>query len=509
MIIALFVACKSSHLSYPFYWDESWPYAAAIKEMYLHGPSIIPGAINSDLSRGHPLFFHAASAVWMRFFGPSNFSLHAFALLISVTFLVFIYEALIRLFNATVAGIGLLLITTQVPFFVQSSFVLPEVLVAFMAFAGLVFYVCGRHVLTALCLTILFFTKESGLVLGLVLGFDALIGLFSKDCDWRIRLYRLLSVALPGLAIFIFFVLQRHLLGWYFFPSHTNLIVQKWGDFWYGFSVNCLVGVFNYNHRYYYFLLLSVLATAVALKTKNLKFLIFAMPVAIGYCMVNVRLASQLQGLLLLLLFHFSIAVMLFVLLKSENTFNTTQKRFVVLAWIFIVSYLLFTSVNFFTPRYLIAAIVPVMVTTAIIVNFLIDTAGKTVLYAFLVCSAVIAIKQFRGNRSFGDIDLGAFDGMYVHQKVVDYFEQNNYYDKSIGCLFMLNKNLVLPATGYLNGSKAFRKAAYTIDDKTDFAIFDNVETDYRYEFIKKDSNFHLVQRYEKGMVWAEIYARK
>ena len=91
IILLVFVALKIPHLHYAYFWDESWPYAPALRAMYLHGPGLMPNAIDPELSRGHPLLFHALAATWMKIFGTSHVSLHSFALLISILFLIFIY----------------------------------------------------------------------------------------------------------------------------------------------------------------------------------------------------------------------------------------------------------------------------------------------------------------------------------------------------------------------------------------------------------------------------------
>jgi len=106
LVLVIFIACKIPHLYYPYYWDESWPYAVAIKDMYKHGISLLPSAIDPELSRGHPLFFHAFAAIWMNIFGASHVAMHSLALFISVLFLIAVYEAGLRLIAiiATVAS---------------------------------------------------------------------------------------------------------------------------------------------------------------------------------------------------------------------------------------------------------------------------------------------------------------------------------------------------------------------------------------------------------------------
>ena len=89
--IVCLILFKLPHLYLPYYADEAWSYAPAIKIMAQNGPSLLPGAISADYTRGHPLLFYFLSSSWIRLFGDSNFSLHSFALLISVLLVLAVY----------------------------------------------------------------------------------------------------------------------------------------------------------------------------------------------------------------------------------------------------------------------------------------------------------------------------------------------------------------------------------------------------------------------------------
>ena len=140
LVLVCFVCFKIPHLYYPFYCDEGWVYAPAVKTMATHGPSLLPGSIPSGYSRGHPLLFHFLCSVWIRCFGYSNVAVHSFPLLVSVLCLIAIFEGCLRMFGGRVATVALLLVATQVIFFVQSSFVLPEVMVTMFTFLSLYYY---------------------------------------------------------------------------------------------------------------------------------------------------------------------------------------------------------------------------------------------------------------------------------------------------------------------------------------------------------------------------------
>jgi len=468
----------------------------------------MPNAIDAEISRGHPLFFHAMAAAWIHIFGASHIAMHSFALFISVLFLIAIYEAGIRLFNERVAIMALILVATQVVFFVQSSFVLFEVLVAFLAFVSMYFYVKDKYLLTALCLTALFYTKESGLIMGFVLGVDSIAGLFSKSNDWKTRLYRLLSVSAPCILIMVYFIIQKQVRGWYIFPFYHDLIEYNWNPWFYNFKMNCLRNSFWDHLRYYYFDLLLLLSIIAAIKNKSYKYLVFLIPGIIIYCMIDDKRSRLLAGQLFLVLFFLSIILLLYVLSTLKVFANTRQKRFIVLSAVFIPCFFCFSCMNFFTYRYLLAAFIPLLFFTAVMYDKLIERSYPVLFYPVLALVLAISFFSFKTDEGHGDSDIGAFTGIAIQQDVVDYLEQNNLYDKTIGCDgFLELEHLLNPATGFLHSDKAFKKGSYNLD--ADYVVFDNLESDPKYLQIKNNPAFYVVHRYEKNGLWDEIYKRK
>src|ERR1700749_2381100 len=127
-------------------------------------------------------------------------------------------------------------------------------------------------------MTLLFYTKESGLVVGVVLGIDALAGVADKQTTLKLRIYRLLAVSVPWALIGIFFLMQKHLRGWYVFPLHTNMIQHRWDLFWFTFRMSCVQTLFCGQLRFYYFLLLLALAILATVRQKKIKLLTILLP---------------------------------------------------------------------------------------------------------------------------------------------------------------------------------------------------------------------------------------
>jgi 4-amino-4-deoxy-L-arabinose transferase-like glycosyltransferase len=510
IVLAIFVACKIPYLQYSYYWDESWPYATAVTDMYRHGISLMPDAIDAEVSRGHPLFFHAAAALWMKVFGNSHVAMHSFALFISVLFLIAVYEAGLRLFNTRVAALALLMVATQEMFFVQSSMLLLEMLVAFLCFISLVFYVKEKYFLTALSLTLLFYTKESGLIMGFVLGADALMQLLRRDAPLKKSLLGILSVGVPVMLIGIFFLLQKHIRGWYIFPFYAGLVQHDWSKFWYSFRINCIRSEFYDFLKFRYFQLLALVAIAVAVKQKNARPLVILLPVVcIYYFIDDMRAGRLLPGIPFFIVFIGSVFSFLYVYASLED-YTRQQQRLIVLSGLFILCFLCFSATNFFTPRYLLASIIPLFFITAVFFDSLTRQINFWLYYPVAATAIVISIFAFKANDHAGDTDLGAYDAVEVQQKLADYFQKNVAYDASIGCgPFIERQHLIDPATGYLRGDTGYRHVKWDIDDRASYVLFDNVENDSRYDQVKSDAAFQRVFRAEKGKVWGEVYKRK
>ena len=510
LLLILFIIFKIPHLSYPYYWDESWPYATAIAEMCRNGISLLPTAIDGEISRGHPLFFHAAAALWMKIFGSSHISMHSFALSISCVFLVVIYEAGLRLFNRKVAFMALLLVATQVVFFVQSSYVLFEMLIALLVFLSIWLYTTGRYWLTALCLSALFYTKESGLIAGFVLGLDAIVRLFDNKTTLKKRIMPAVSIAIPCVLIAIFFILQKQARGWYVLPYYTGLIEHKWDAFWRVFSKITISSQFIDDYRYNYLYLLIILCVFIGIKNKWYSLLPIIIPAAIIYYIA----ADKVELTYPYALFYFITLIVSYIgciYLFSRPVYfkELRQRKFIFLSGFFIICFVIFSSLNFFTYRYLLASIVPLLFLAAVFIEKLLQGMHKSLYFVALAVVAYISFYAYVHDKGYGDTDRAGFSGMKVQQAVVDFFENNNYYNKSLGIGgFLCREHLMDPTTGFLKSKKVFTDVKWEITGATDFTEFDNIECDYRYREIKSSPDFHLVFRYTKGDLWAEIYQK-
>ena len=79
----LFAFLSFPLIDVPFYWDEIWVYAPALTEMAEIGPTLLPGVLDAELSRGHPLLFHFLGGIFINLFGDDLTTFRLYALLIS------------------------------------------------------------------------------------------------------------------------------------------------------------------------------------------------------------------------------------------------------------------------------------------------------------------------------------------------------------------------------------------------------------------------------------------
>lgn len=506
-IMAVFIILKIPHLFANFFWDESWPYASGVYTMYANGPSLKPGAIDGELSRGHPLLFHFLGALWMKIFGTTKLAIHSYALAISLLLLISVYEAGVRLFSKQVATTALLLVAFQLTFFVQAAFVLPEVLVALCGFLSVYFYVTNKYWLTTLMLTMLFFTKESGLVLGAVLGIDAFISLFHKAETLKSRVLKIVSVSVPIVLIGLFFVTQKVINGWYVLPLYTEGLEHSWQAYYEKMREGAKF-VFRNDFRRYFFLLLVILSLVIALKQKRI---LSALPVMAGltvFLMASDSFHFIASSYIVVILFLISILVFFIKAADITGCRNGIQRKFLALSGIFCVLFFMFSAYNmFYIFRYLLIALVPVLFVSALLYEYYSKNLLRKFSIIFLLPVVVIQAYAFKNTPGIGDSQLGAFDGIYIHEQVVDFLVKNKLHDKSIGVGANMQRiHLVDPYSGYLNSPDTFTNVQWDITPETQIVIFDNLEPDNRHKFVCKDSNYKLIFRTTKGEGWAEIY---
>ncbi len=466
-IVLLFVALKIPHLNVPFYWDECWPYASAIRRMFELGPTLLPGSLPEEYSRGHPLLFHFLASAWMKIWDTSSISMHSFSLMVACSAIIIVYETGLRIFNKLVAFNASLLVAFQVLFFVQATFLLPEVLLAALGMLTIFAYSSRRNILLLISLSLLLLTKESGLILGFVLGVHALIQLVRNRAHFMQNLVRILMLIGALVPFVLFFLLQYQHTGWLIFPVHENLIDTGSQDVFQKIK-SCFTILFISDLRAYQWLVLLVCVIAIIVIRRR---------ITINTAIWN----SAKQGKLLILC-----------------------------SGLFVVAFMLFSSFNILISRYLLVALLPLLLILSVLIStFAEQLLLKRAWLSSLAIAAILAI-AFAKDRGHNDSNLGAYNAMKVQQGIVDFLEKRNAFEAGI-CSDQYLQRIILtdPYTGYLSSEqRVFHAVSEMLQGGTQFVILTNIEPEGKYGFVKSDSTFKLVYTMQINSVWGEVYER-
>jgi len=448
-----FVVFKIQDLFLPYFWDEAWSYVPAIKEMALKGPSLLPDSISPDLYRGHPLLFYFLSSLWMNLWGTNSWITRLFPLIISLFFLYASFLFTKKNFNYLTAIVTLFFLMIQSVFFAQSTFLLPEILLALFTVLSLKSYLDKKYISTVIWLTFALYTKESAIVIWGVITFFRSVEIYKTSGVSIIeKSKRLFLFLLPLILIFIFFLIQKLMVGWYFFPEHLSYLDPE--EF-----VGRLSG-----YSSYLFIFMG----------RNL-------------------------------LTFFGLIAMIWLIIKKDSQLKEKQRPLLILCF-FVVSYLLFSSANFYSPRYLLSILPFVII---IWVYFLVRVTEKYHKAFAMLLFIVIAANNIHftlNKRGGNDHTIGYRDLISVHSGIIEYCEKLEIHDNTIYTHFLMYNNLTNPDLGYLSKDKGvFTNVQNKFTDETEFAIISSNELDKNaYETIKK--NGLRMKRFEQNGSWSELY---
>ena len=417
-----------------------------------------------------------------------------------------------QLFGHREAVVALLLVSTRVIFFVNSSFVYPEIMLALFAFLSLYCYSRDYFLLTAIMLFMLFFTKEGGLLFGAVIGIDAFVSLFRKNESIGRRLTRSAAVLVPVCLIGLFFVLQKATLGWYILTEHANMIQPNWNSYYLMFKTG-LYWTFRGDHAMYvlvcFIIMLSVIPTV---KFKNIRYLFLIPPAIVVYAQAQMT-ATGVQGSVVWMAFFILLfTIPVHYLLQLRRTLNASAQKFIMLMSICVVIFVLYSSLTQIAYRYMIVCIVFTMVFLAVCITTFIATEIKPVFYMAICGILLIGAYGFYSNDRAEDTQLGAFGTMNIELHEFSYLEKEHAYDKDIAfaCTWELLR-LTDTTQGFLSSSRTFTHLhRFPVTPATEYAMFGNCcDCDPGdYQRMIKDTSFHRVFAMKDRRMWVEIYKR-
>jgi len=459
VLIIAFIIFKIPYLSLPYYWDEGW-FSYATHAMYDNGLRLLPDAIPVELSRGHPVLFHFFAAAWMRIFGTSIIASHTFPLFLSVCLILVLYITAKKIFSPEVGFISCIVFSLQQIFLAQSSFLLLEVMLSLFAVLTLFAYLTSKKILYILSGTLLLMTKEPGIIVVISIGLhQLLLFLFDKQNHKTFQQYfkELLIATIPVFIVSIYFSIQKIMFGWFFFPLHLALM--------------------NYDIA----VVLSKLETYAA------------------YLFIY-------YGRNVLSLF-FILSIIFYFIFRNKNM-SKIQQQTVLLFAIFIVAFLFFASLNFFSPRYILCVFAPFVMIVVFIIHstFINHQWVKVSIFIIIISVSGYYITQRKSN---ADHNLGYADAVSIHQQTVKFCESENLFNRNIYAHFLMRMDLTNPITGYLeNSNRRFNHVSEKYNLKTEYIIQSNIESETYtlVDSLKKAGKLTLIKSFKKNKAWTEIY---
>lgn len=466
LVLVILVICLLPFLRFPYYWDEAWVYGRGVRIMSMNGPGLLPTALPVDISRGHPLLFYFLGGIWLKIFGNTIYASHLFSLFVTLILIYAVYRLCADFLSKRLAFFIITLLVLQPVFLGQSCLVLPEMMLAMWTILCLWAFYSGKKMLYVLFGAFLILTKETGIVCIIAIGINEIFfDLFQEPgTGTRSRWTRLITnykkyfyIALPVLIASVHFILQKIIYGWFLFPEHLGYISFKWPDLSHKFQ------------KYFSYLFIF-----------------------------DGRNAFFFGGL---------IALLILLIRKArpgQDPAAGRRIRILTCLALFIFLYLFFSSVNFYSNRYILSAVPPLI----ILCVYLVDTAMKnavlrwTAFTAFVITGIYYALNV----RTNADHNPGYASCVKLYKESVDYCVKENFSRKKIYTDFLVKNALTDTLSGYLDGKQAFKNTDSNFDPSVELCIFSSIEQNPYSDSIKKNVPMKLIRSFKNQKADIEIF---
>lgn len=491
------------YLDMGHFWDEAWVYAPAVRSMAETVPSIMPDAIPSVLSRGHPLLFQFLGGLWMKVFGESNFSAHVFATLISSCTLLGIY-LLVRYLISWIAGMAACALVVSQPIFLAASGMLyPEMLMSLGLIITIYGYSKGKSWLFALGQFLAIYSKESAVVFFIAfVCWDGLLLILKRKAISDLRIH-----IIPTIIVLSHPLLQYVYHGWFLYPNHTDLIsiepksiryharmiyrniFEDQNRGWFAYTA-IAIAVFSINWKKWWWPLLLIIIGFSGYKVFVWKWVVpdFLFPII------------MMAGIA---------APFVFWILNTKREYRITEmNNFFGLVFIVLIGFILFSSINFFTPRYLLVTII-LLCTASIVAVWKTNWLPQWAKHVISVAMIGVSLHSTSTERTVGEINLGLYDELEINHRLANWMIENVDRDAVLCSNFVTNHYLRDHQSGYVESWTFFYADQYDICKScgpAEYVIVTatvgcphnlDLENDYRLEF-----------ETSKGASFAKVFKR-
>lgn len=509
MVLAsvVLVLIKIPFLDLPFFWDEAWVYAPAVFDMYENGPSLLPDSINPLFSRGHPILFHFFAVCWMTVFGTSFTAVHAFSLMLAVATLWAVYRLGTELATKQVGFWAAVLLALQPMFIQQSGFLLPEIQLTLFVVLTVLFYMQRRIWPFVLAGSGLLLTKETGILLIAVIGILELVVFIRERNFSRQRLLELVSVGLPVVVAFGYFLIQYFQFGWFMFPEHVSMFdtdPATWEhkrDLVYG----CVFLEQERDILIHLGLVVASLGWSRGPKVLRVLYLMCWLTV-----MTMTRLDSWLPGWYYEYVFPAVIAVMMVWTGMTMTKAGTKRELFFPIVGLLTPLMLFFTSAHFVIGRYLLFVIALVLVAIVVLVHHALKREG----WLFTVAMVCVGLMFYHlvnkaDARMTNQANMQYVKQIQVLQEGIDFMRQEGSFAHCITGSFLVQQALWHPLQGYITVEEKPRCVNNAIFDDTQYVMLLSYEVDGGLEPVRQDPSFEKVFETQRGAFRSWVFRRK
>lgn len=503
VLLLAFVAFKWRYLGLPFFWDEAWVYAPAVKAMYKNGPSLLPDAIDPLLSRGHPLLFHAAGAAWMHVFGTSRTAMHAFALVVSIALLKATYLCGMRIASRQ-AGLGaaLLLVANEM-FLAQSAILLPEVLLALTTLLAAWAYVERRPWAYMAAATCALLTKEPALILVLaLLAWQLLLLVVRPPAGHAREGWRWVGVLLaPVGLVFLLFLYQYHVFGWFLYPEHVGNFHWVEREVTYNLKL-AFTDLFEAQGQH---VLTYAFAFAVPVLWRgwDRRWAFLVIPLYVAAIKVLYGRWS-LPGLWTIAVPALCLGLVFALFFLPAYRHGPKRNELACIGFLFTLGFMGFTALNFFSDRYLFCVVPFIFLGMAVFFDDVLAPYHRALPIAVMAVFAGVMIGQVGRDDRTSDIRLNYADAIAVHQQAIPFCEQQGLQDSVFYGSFLERTYMADPGAGYLVGNTPFPHVRSVVDDITAYAITTDLTPPEIIEQLNAQG-LRPWQRFSAGHAWAEV----
>ena len=449
-LLLVFIFYKIPYLQLPLYWDEGWVYGKAIRTMADTQISIYPGNLEYEVGRGHPLLFHVSFATLLKIFGNTLVNTHIIALSISLFLIILIYFIGKNEINNKKEWILIGIVLSQSIFLAQSGLILPEITLTIFILTSLYAYSKNKKIILFFVSAAAILIKESSVILFVSLSVFSIVQSYATKDNLYEIVKKLIRINSP--LLFWLFHLMAHKLsfGSFLFHEHTEFIKL---------DPSLILGKLE---RMFFFIFLA--------QGRNV-------------------------------IFFSALALILYNLIKRETLIF--KNSLLILISIFILLFMIFSSVNYYTERYMTVNIILFILGFYILVMN--STLNMYLKVSMLLLSAISSLYSSCFTVANSDVHPGYANVIKNHQQTINYILAEIKKDDTIYVWFNMKEQLQNHYVGFVQKDYQFKNLRSHPDKNCNYFIFTSIENPDEKNILEKEYNLVSHKKFKHKQSWTEI----